>query len=127
MSTFFESWQACMHRNGFPVPSVEDAKEAVELLHQLNQALENAGGEVEMTIGALIAAGALVGIDEGVLVVLGDVAQVAATVYIGTCIGCIGSVALPDLRRLFASNELPGFVVDQLNGNGIDLTITAVA
>lgn len=123
MSTFFENWEQCMHGNGLPVPSVEDASEAVELLDKLQRAMENAGGEAEVTIGALLALGAFVGIDEAALAVLGEVAQVAAALYISMCLGCLGSVALDELKGLFASNELPDFVVAELNNQGIDLTV----
>jgi len=121
MSNFSESWEQCMHGNGLPVPSVEDANEALELMHKLHSAWENAGGDEQMTIGALIALGALAGVDEGALVVLGEVAQVAAALYISACIGCIASVALDDLKNLFAENELPDFVVAELDGQGVDL------
>jgi len=58
MSTLFESWQQCLRNKGFPVPSVEDAHEALELMDKPKQAIENPGGEVEITIGAQIAASA---------------------------------------------------------------------
>lgn len=121
MNTFFENWKQCMHGNGLPVPCVEDANEALEFVHKLHLALENAGGDEEMTIGTLITFGAA-GIDEAALAVLGEVAQVAAAFYIDACISCIVSVALDDLKRLFANNELPNFVVAELDSQGIDLT-----
>lgn len=127
MSAFFEKWEQCMHGHGFPVPNVEDANEAIELLHKLHSAWENAGGEEVMTIGALLATGAIIGIDEAVLMVLEEVAQIAVAIYIGACIGCIASVAIDDLRGLFASNEIPDFVVAELNNQGIDLANEASA
>jgi hypothetical protein len=121
MSAFSESWEHCMHDKGLPVPSVEDANEALELVDKIHQAIENAGGEAEVTIGALIVAGALVGVDEAALAVLSEVAQVAAALYISVCIACLASVALDDLKGLFASNDLPDFVVAELEGQGVDL------
>jgi hypothetical protein len=122
MNSFFENWEQCMHSNGLPVPNVEDANEALELLDKLHQAVENAGGEAEVTIGTLLALGAFIGLDEAALVVLGEVAEVTAALYISVCIGCIASVGFDDLKSLFASNELPDFVVAELNSQGVDLT-----
>jgi hypothetical protein len=58
-----------------------------------------------MTIGALIAIGAIVGVDEAALEVLREVAQVVALVYISACIVCLASVPLVDLMVLFCSGE----------------------
>lgn len=121
MSTFFENWVQCMDKNGFPVPSVETANEAIEFVHQLHSAWENAGGDEEMTIGALLALGAAAGIDEAALAVLGEIAEVAVLVYIGACTLCIASVAIDDVKLLFANNELPDFMVAQLENQGVDL------
>ncbi len=122
MSQFSDNWVQCMHSNGLPVPSVEDANEALEYVHKIHSALENAsGGEAEVTIGTLIALGAFAGVDEVVLIALGDVAQVAAALYLSACIGCIASVAFDDLKKLFAENELPDFVVAELDSQGVDL------
>jgi hypothetical protein len=121
MSEFFDRWSQCMQGSGFPVPSVEDANEAVEILHKLQSAWESSGGEVDTTIGALLAAGALTGVDEGVLAVLGEVATVAAGVYLSACTACLGSTAYDSLKGLFASNALPDFVVAQLRSQGVDL------
>ncbi|MCC8400460.1 hypothetical protein LJ655_00895 [Paraburkholderia sp. MMS20-SJTN17] len=120
MSAFSDRWSQCMQGSGFPVPTVDDVNEALDFLHKLHDASENSGG-AEVTIGALLAAGAVTGVDEAVLATLGEVAAVAVGVYIGACIACMGSVALDDLKGLFASNEVPDFVVAQLNGQGVDL------
>ena len=58
MSTFSESWVAFMHSAGFPVPDLQDTKEALDFLHKLHNAWESAGGGEELTIGALLVAGA---------------------------------------------------------------------
>ncbi|SIT43293.1 conserved hypothetical protein [Paraburkholderia ribeironis] len=121
MSAFSDRWTQCMQGSGFPVPTVEDANEALEVLHKVHDAWENSGGEAELTIGALLAAGAVVGVDEGVLATLGEVATVAVGVYISACVACLGSVAFDDLKGLFASNAVPDFVVAQLNSQGVDL------
>lgn len=126
MSTFFENWKQCMSNSGLPVPNIEDINEAVEFLHQLHSAWENAGGEVE-TIGALIASGAAAGISEDALIVLGTVANIAVSLYINQGIGCLGSVAKDGLKALFAQNELPDFVIAELDSQGIDLNNEATA
>ena len=64
MSAFSGRWEHCMHDKGLPVPSVEDANEALELVDKIHQAIENAGGEAEVTIGALIAALVCIRTDE---------------------------------------------------------------
>ena len=118
MSTFSENWAQCMHGNGLPIPNVEDASEALEVLHEIHSAWENAGGEITLTIGALVAVGALTGVDETFLLAA---AQVAAMVYLSASIACIASVALEDLKIFSANGELPDFVVAELNNQGVNL------
>ncbi|MVN75601.1 hypothetical protein GO988_04610 [Hymenobacter sp. HMF4947] len=127
MSDFSENWEQCMHSSGLLVPNVEDANEALEFLHQVHSAWENSGGEAELTIAGLLAAGALVGVDEGALAVLGQLGEIAVAAYLSACISCMASVALEDIKSLFANNELPDFVVAELEGQGVDLTNEAVA
>ena len=128
MSTFGEDWERCMTGKGLPVPSVEDANEALEFLHQLHSAMDNVtGGEAEMTIGTLLASGALGGIGEGSLVILGGIAQTLVAVYLSQAISCLGVVAGGELRKLFSSNELADFVVAELDIQGIDLAGGAAA
>jgi hypothetical protein len=59
--------------------------------------------------------------------VLGEVAQFEAALYISDSLACMGSVAIDDLKALFASNEVPDFAVAELNTQGIDLAAAAVA
>jgi hypothetical protein len=127
MSAFSEAWAQCMHRNGLPVPDVETANEALEFIDALHSAWEHAGGGEELLIGGLIAAGAFVGADEAALTLLGHVAQVAAALYISACVTCIGSVAIDDLKGLFAQGQVPDFVVAQLDSQGVDLAGQAQA
>src|SRR5438045_1101685 len=102
MSDFSKAWIACMHNRGLPVIDVETVGEAIEFLERIRAALEKSGGDGKLTIGALLAAGAIVGVDKAALAVLGEAAQVAAALYLGACIGCMGSVARDELKRLFA-------------------------
>ena len=135
MSEFSDNWAQCMRNGGFPVPTVETANEALEYLHKLHDAWENAGGGEELTIGELLLGGAavvgagaaVVEFGEDALVVLGQIGQVAVAFYLSACVGCLASVALDELKNLFAGNELPDFVVAQLESQGVDLTTEAVA
>jgi hypothetical protein len=128
MSNFSQAWSTCMNRKGMPVPELESLGDALEYLDVLHSALENSGGvEGAVTLGGLIASGALAGVGEGTLIVLGTIAEIAALVYINAAIGCASSVASAEVRSLFASNDLPGFVVDELGQQGVDLEAQAAA
>ena len=126
MSTFSEKWALCMRGKGLPVPDIDDVNEAVAFLDHIHQAIENTG-DAEITIAALLSAGAVAGVDETALAVLGEVAQEAAELYLAACTGCLGSVAIGELRGLFASNDLPDFMTQQLQNQGVDLSSQAVA
>jgi hypothetical protein len=126
MSMFFDRWERCMRTHGFPVPTMETLNEALEFVHQLHGAIE-ASGDAEVTIAGLLAAGALLGVDEAALAALGEVAEAAAAGYLAACVGCLGSTALEDLRQLFASGELDDFVVAELGERGVELSGDAVA
>ena len=119
--SFSEDWAACMATKGMPVPSVETVNEALEVVHQIHTAVENSGGEA-ITIAELIGTGALAGLGEGALVVLAGVGQTLALVYINDAIACLAAAALSDLRQRFADNELPDFVVAELESQQVDLT-----
>jgi hypothetical protein len=121
MSVFFDSWKTCMGRKGLPVPDVNDVNEAVEFVHSLHSAIENSGGEAAIAIGTLISSGALGELGEGALIALAGVAQTAAAFYVSQSIACLAAVAVVDLGTLFASNELPDFVVAELQTQGVDV------
>jgi len=118
-----------MSTKGMPVPHVEDVDEAVELLHQLHSAAENAVVEPDqiVTIGTLIASGALTGMSEGALVILAGVAQTAAAVYITESLACLSAVAAQAVKQLFANNELPDFAAEELRSQGFELEAEATA
>jgi hypothetical protein len=61
------------------------------------------------------------------LVALAGVAQTIAAFYISESISCVAVVAADDLKRLFAENELPDFVVAELDSQGIALNNKAIA
>jgi hypothetical protein len=118
-----------MSNKGMPVPTLETADEALELLHKLHSAAENAGvepGQI-LTLGTLIASGGLSAVGEGTLVILAGVAQTAVAVYVAAGVSCVFAVAALDVKRLFAANDLPEFVADELSSQGIDLEAEAVA
>ena len=130
MSAFSDAWASCMRSKGLPVPAdIESASEAVEFLGHINEAIENAGGDAQLTIEALmlLGGGSIAGVDAAGVVVLGGIAQTVAAVYIFKAAGCLGSAAGDQIRHLFASNQLPDFMVAQLQANGVELSDTAVA
>jgi hypothetical protein len=109
MSDFTSDFNACMSANGLPTPGqvADSVGDVLEFLHKLHVACESAGVEVDSeTIGALIAAGAAVGIDEAVLAALGAAAGITVGAYIGACAGCVASVVASDiLGPLLASAD----------------------
>jgi len=126
MSEFSDKWVACMQGHGLPVPNLETLNEALEFIDKLHGAWENAGGGEELLIVGLIGAGAAIGLDEAALGVLATAGQATAVLYLGACIGCLGSAALGDLIGLNQQGVLPGYVVSILQDQGTDLN-TAVA
>jgi hypothetical protein len=123
MSTFSDAWIACMRGNGFPVIDAETVGDGLEFVDSIHSAWEKAGGDEKVTIGALIAAGAFAGADKATLVVLGQAAQAVLLAYWGACIACLGSVAIDDLRSLFAQGKVSDSVVVQLQDDGINLAV----
>ena len=112
---FSDSFDSCMSTNGLPTPSqVFDAlSDALEFLHQLHTAWESAGGDEEMTLGALVALGAATGIDEEVLAALGAAATVTVTAYLAACIACVVSAAGSSVWSSIASTD-DSWLHDQL-------------
>jgi len=118
------SFVDCMQSSGLPVPSVDSLNDAKELIENLHQAWEAAGGEMDMTLTALLAAGAITGIDEGAVAA---VAAVTVSAYIGACIGCLAAAGVEALKQLFASNPPQDFMSQQLASLGIDLSSSDTA
>jgi hypothetical protein len=67
--SFNSDLASCMYP--LPAPNSEGMDELIEFLDQLHSAWENSGGEADTTIMALVAAGAVVGIDEAALAAAG--------------------------------------------------------
>ncbi len=118
------SFSDCMKSSGLPVPSVDGLNEAKEFIENLHQAWEAAGGEMEMTLAALLAVGAVTGIDEEAVAA---VAAVTVSAYIGACIGCLAAAGIEALKGLFASNPPQDFMSQQLASLGFDLSTSDTA
>ena len=116
--SFSESFSQCMSPLPTPKEILDSTGEVVELLHKLHQAWEAAGGDEEMTIAAVVAAGAATGIDEAALAVLGEIAADAAAVtvvaYTAACVGCLVSAAGTSIWQIVASNDTPSWLQGQL-------------
>ena len=90
-----------MTSKGLPTPTqvIDSIGEVLEFIHKLYEVCEAAGVDVEVTIGALITAGAAAGIDEAVLAALGAAAEVTVAAYIAACVACVASAVTPDILR----------------------------
>ena len=121
MSEFSEALAQCMRDKALPAPNVETAREVLEFLDKLHSAWENAGSSETLTVGELIASGALAGASEDAMLVLGLAAGAAVQVYITACLFCLASGAIGALKDLLARGELPDFVVAELDKQGIDM------
>jgi hypothetical protein len=110
-----------MRGSGLPTPTVESLAEAKELIERLHAAWETAGGDTEMTIGALLVIGAATGIDEAALAALQEAAGVVVAVYITACIACLASSGIDALRELFAMSPSQPFMTEELSQLGIDV------
>jgi hypothetical protein len=104
---FSDSFNSCMSISGLPTPSqvFDSVSDAMEFLHQLHTAWENAGGDVEMTLGAFVALGAVTGIDEAVLGILAEAAGATVLAYATACIGCVASAAGSSVWSVIASTD----------------------
>lgn len=90
--SFSDDFSNCMSSNGLPTPSgvFDSLSDMSEFLHELHTAWEGAGGEEETTLAALVALGAVTGIDETVLAGAGAVTVGA---YLAACLACVVSAA----------------------------------
>src|SRR5260370_38063529 len=108
-----------MDDKGLPVPSPDNRYDFVELIDNLHQAWEASGGEADTTLAALVAIGAVTGIDETILAAAGTV---AVGVYIAACIACLASTPIDLLRDLFKKIDAPDFLGQRFSRLGIDLS-----
>ncbi len=128
MSTFSDQYAACMHSKGLPAFTLEGLAELKEMLEQLHSAWESAGGEVDQTLGELIALGILAA-DSGIdVAILGQAAGIAVLAYETASVACMLSAAgSAALRALFASNPPQPFMSQELASLGVPLGDSAVA
>jgi hypothetical protein len=86
--TFEAEFRWCMTAAGVPLPSevADDGAEMLRQLGDLKDAWENAGGDIDMTLGALAALGAEIGIDATMLAEAGALSVAA---YVGAYTGCV--------------------------------------
>ncbi len=113
--SFSDDFNSCMSSSGLPTPSqlFDSLSDALEFLHTLHNAWENAGGDEEMTLVALVAAGALVGVDETALAALGAAAGITVVAYLTACLSCVVSVAGSSIWNMISSTDDP-WLKDQL-------------
>jgi hypothetical protein len=103
MSDFSNKVNSCMSSKGLPPPNLETLNDVMEMIHTLELAWEDAGGEGETLIGSLLSPlGASLGDDA--LKALSAAASIAVTFYINSCISCLAAVGLEDLKNYVASN-----------------------
>lgn len=117
--SFSNDFANCMSSSGLPSPSdVFDAlSDALEVLHKLHNAWENAGGDEEMTMVALLALGAAVGIDEAALAALAaafaEAAAITVTAYLAACLTCVVSATGSAVWNAISSTD-DSWLHDQL-------------
>lgn len=125
---FSDSFSQCMSPLPTPSELLDAAGEVVEFLHKVHQAWEAAGGDEELTIAALVAAGAATGVDEATLAVLGEIAAQAAEVtvvaYTAACVGCLVGAAGSTIWQIVASNDTPSWLQGQLQNQAQQQGVT---
>jgi hypothetical protein len=112
--SFSDSFTSCMSPLPTPTALLDSAGEALEFLHKLHQAWEAAGGDDEMTIGALVALGAATGIDEAALAALGEAAAVTVSAYIAACLACLVTAAGSSIWDLISASDVSDWARQQL-------------
>jgi hypothetical protein len=126
---FSSDFISCMAPLPAPGQVVDDAGEFVDWLERLHGAWENAGGEEEMTLAALLALGAWAGVDETFVAAVAASAEITVVAYITACAGCLVSAAGSSIWGLISSSS-DAYIKDQLtvaaNDKGIPQD-TAVA
>lgn len=125
---FSDDFKACLAPLPTPSEALDSLGEALEFIDKWHQALEAAGGDVEITLGAVAALGAAAGVDEAVLEVAGEAAQVTVMSYVTACAGCAVKVGGADAVRSLLATANDGFAKDQMQA-ALDppVTNTAVA
>jgi|HubBroStandDraft_5_1064220.scaffolds.fasta_scaffold10479_4 hypothetical protein len=108
--SFASDFKSCLSPLPAPDDFLDSADDFLEWLEKLHSAWESSGGDEEMLMAALVAAGAVTGIDEAGLAVL---AGATVSAYITACIGCLASAAGSQIWDLISSAD-DSFIKDQL-------------
>ena len=111
--SFSSDFTSCMSPLPTPGAVLDDAAEFMDWLEQLHGAWENAGGEEEMTLAALLALGAFTGVDETFVAAVGASAEITVVAYITACAGCLVSAAGSSIWGLITASS-DTYIKDQL-------------
>jgi hypothetical protein len=106
---FSDDFAACM--SPLPVPSLDGLDEVAEFLDKVHNAWESAGGNDEVLLSALVAAGAVTGIDEAAL---GTAAALTVGAYLAACAGCLASVLASDVWDAITAPVVPDWLQQAL-------------
>jgi hypothetical protein len=112
--SFSTDFRACMSPLPTPDGLLQTLGDVLEFIERLHNAIEASGGDVEVTLGAVAALGAAAGIDEAVLGVAAEAAQVTVMAYIGACAGCAVKVGGIQAVRALLVTAPSGFGADTL-------------
>jgi hypothetical protein len=111
---FSSDFTQCMRPLPTPMEVADSAGEVLEVLERLHNAWEAAGGNEEMTMGALVALGAATGLDEAALGALAVAGEVTVAAYVAVCVACLVSATGSRVWDLVASNDTPNWLQSQL-------------
>ena len=107
--SFSDDLTSCM--SPLPAPTVEGADELMEFLDQLHSAWESSGGDEETLLTALVAAGAVTGIDEAALATAGAVTVAG---YLSALIACSVTILASDVWDVVTSDVTPYWLQSDL-------------
>jgi hypothetical protein len=130
--SFSESYDECMGQKGLPllgeIFSRKSLSEAAEIIEEIDDALEAAGGK-EITFSALAAAGPLVGLSESALEVIGLLAaggaNVAVHLYAIEAAKCLGVAVMKNSLFSELDNVPDGAIKEQITSQAESGTAAA--
>lgn len=108
--SFSDDFKSCLSPLPAPGDFLDSAEKFVDWLEELHSAWENSGGDDEMLMTALIAAGAVTGIDEAALATL---AGVTVLTYIAACAAALVCAVGSTIWSLISSTD-DSFIKDKL-------------
>lgn len=107
--SFSDDLTSCMAP--LPAPTVEGADELMEFLDQLHSSWESSGGDDEMLLSGLVAAGAVTGVDEAALATAGAVTVAA---YLSALVACSVSILASDVWDVISADVTPSWLQSDL-------------